>query len=165
MNNSIRQFKDEFIEKMGFLGTLFGFSKLLGQIYGTLFLSPNPLCLNDLMKELRVSKGSISTNIRELEKWGGCKKVWVKGEARKDYYEAVTDFKAFLNKRLMDAVKRRVHTVTEITDSGRILLAPPAIADSPEDKELASFYSKRINQINNIRKKIDFLITALSKLI
>ncbi len=165
MNTSLIQFKDQFIERMGFLGTLFGFSKLLGQIYGTLFLSPSPLCLNDLMKELRVSKGSISTNIRELEKWGGCKKVWVKGEARKDYYEAVTDFKAFLNKRLMDAVKRRVHTVTEITDSAKILLGSPSPKDSSEDKVLASFYNKRIDQINSIRKKIDFLITALSKLI
>ena len=165
MNTSLIQFKDQFIERMGFLGTLFGFSKLLGHIYGTLFLSPSPLCLNDLMKELRVSKGSISTNIRELEKWGGCKKVWVKGEARKDYYEAVTDFKAFLNKRLMDAVKRRVHTVSEITDSSKIFLNDSSSAFTPEEKELSSFYNKRIDQINNIRKKIDFLITALSKLI
>jgi DNA-binding transcriptional regulator GbsR (MarR family) len=152
---------DRFVEKMGFLGTLFGFSKLVGQIYAELYLSPSPLGLNDLMEKLHVSKGSISTNIRELEKWGGCKKVWVKGD-RRDYYEAETNFRAILNKRLLDALKRRNDTVEEMTrEAGKVLSESAASADAGE-KALREFYRSRIERIDGIRKKLGLVLKTVT---
>ncbi|MBN2144325.1 MAG: HTH domain-containing protein [Candidatus Aureabacteria bacterium] len=164
MNPKLLEIKDRFVEKLGFLGSLFGFNKLLGQIYGLLYLSPTPLSLDEITKQLQVSKGSISLNIRELEKWGGCKKVWVKGD-RKDYYEAETQFKNILNKRLMDALKRRVSTVGEIAADTSALYPESEQTQSlsPEEKKLLSFYKNRIESLDKIQSKLDFLLKTLMK--
>ncbi len=164
MNKKLIDARDNFIEKMGFLGTLFGFSKLVGQIYGLLYLSPRPLSLNDLMDALRVSKGSISTNIRELEKWGGCKKVWVKdGDSRKDFYEAETNFKNIVNKRLIDAIKRRISTVGQISEDTKNVLSDPKNGLNKEEKEILEFYNRRIDKIESVRKKLELMINTATK--
>ena len=163
MNEKLQITHDHFVEKMGFLGTLFGFNKLIGQIYGVLYLSPNPMSLNDLMGKLHVSKGSVSVNIRELEKWGGCKKVWVKGD-RRDYYEAETNFRNIINKRLMDAIKRRISVFDE---SSQILNQDRQWNKglNKEEKKMMAFYRKRIKRINKIRGRIDFIFKTVIKLV
>lgn len=162
MNKNLQNFRDNFIEKMGFLGSLFGFSKLLGQIYGVLYLSPNPVSLNELMEELKVSKGSVSTNIRELEKWGGCRKVWVKGD-RKDFYEAETNFKNIINKRLIDAVRRRLATAAEITDVSKNVMNDSEKKFTESEKKLFDFYQSRILRIDGIRKKAELALNTFTK--
>ena len=56
--------KSDFIMKMGELSSLFGFSHILGQIYGLLYLSPSPVSLDEIKDSLHVSKASVSLNIR-----------------------------------------------------------------------------------------------------
>ncbi len=162
MHPQLQKTHDQFVEKMGFLGTLFGFSKLLGQIYAALYLSPRALALEELMDALRVSKASISTNIRELEKWGGCKKVWVKGD-RKDYYEAETDFKKFLSKRLIDALRRRIGVVGEIALETQKEMGSPS-SFKKEEKELLAFFAQRIARIEKTKTKLEFLLNTALKL-
>ncbi|MEA1963668.1 MAG: hypothetical protein U9O41_00835, partial [Candidatus Aerophobetes bacterium] len=72
-----------FTEGIGRLTATVGVSRVIGQLYAVLFLSDKPLCLNDMVERLKISKGGASLNIRELEKLGVVKKVWVKGD-RKD---------------------------------------------------------------------------------
>ena len=40
------------VEGLGQLASYFGFSKVMGQLYGALLLSPQPLSLDDLMAQL-----------------------------------------------------------------------------------------------------------------
>ena len=164
MNADLQKTHDQFVEKMGFLGSLFGFSKLMGQIYGTLYLSSDPLSLNDIMDYLGVSKGSVSINIRELEKWGGCKKVWVKGD-RKDYYEAETNFRNIINKRLIDAMRRRMLALDDIYQ----LTGSESVAEktrmNAEEKALYKFYEGRLKKIGSFKKKIDILLKTITKLL
>ncbi len=44
-----------------------------------------------MVKRLKISKGDASLNIRELERLGIVKKIWIRGD-RKDFYEAELDF-------------------------------------------------------------------------
>ena len=164
MHSKLQKTRDQFVEKMGFLGTLFGFSKLLGQLYAVLYLSPKPAALEELMEALRVSKASVSTNIRELEKWGGCKKVWVKGD-RKDYYEAETDFRAIFNKRLVDALKRRVDMVGEIATEARREMKNASNDLKKEDQVLLTFFEERIRKIEKTKNKLEFFVNTALKLI
>ncbi|MDP3979997.1 MAG: hypothetical protein Q8Q33_01145 [Chlamydiota bacterium] len=159
MHQQLIETHDQFVEKMGFLSTLLGFSKIVGQIYGVLYLSPKALSLNELMDALRVSKGSVSVNIRILEKWGGCRKVWVKGD-RRDYYSAEIELKHIINKRLVDAIKRRVLAFDDITQS--LQDGKNALNTLTEgEKDLLSFYKERIKRINKIRGKIDLVFNTL----
>ena len=64
-----------FTEAGGQTTQLFGLGRILGQLYGLLYLSPRPLCLDEIVHELKVSKASVSTTVRQLERWTAVKKV------------------------------------------------------------------------------------------
>jgi DNA-binding transcriptional regulator GbsR (MarR family) len=86
-----KNFNQEFIRITGELGAGLGLNRSIGQIYGLLYMSDAPLSLDTITTTLKMSKGSVSLNIRELEKWEAVKKIWVNG-TRKDFYEANPDF-------------------------------------------------------------------------
>jgi DNA-binding transcriptional regulator GbsR (MarR family) len=91
MSNSLEEIREGIMEAMGRISSFWGFSKIMGQLYGLLYLSFKPLTLDEMAESLAVSKGNISINIRTLERWNMVKRIWVKGD-RKDYYEAEADF-------------------------------------------------------------------------
>ena len=84
---------DRFIESAGKISAnMLGMvNKVGGQIYALLFLSREPLSLDDISEILQVSKGNVSVNIRLLEEFKLVKKIWVKG-SRRDFYEANRDY-------------------------------------------------------------------------
>jgi len=98
-----------FIEAGGHTTQSFGLGRIVGQIYALLYLNPAPLCLDEIAAELGVSKASVSTIIRQLERWTAVKRVWVKGD-RRDYYEAETDFQAVLKHGLLAAMRKKLET-------------------------------------------------------
>ena len=95
-----------------------------GQIYALLFLSEEPLSLDEIGDRLGVSKSNVSINIRMLEDYGLVRKVWVKG-SRKDYYAAertypkkvITDFLEKIMGTLTDAITTIERTRAKVTEA------------------------------------------------
>jgi len=85
MHETLTAVNDSTVAGLGRLARFFGFSDVMGRLYGTLLLSPAPLSLDQLGDTLEISKGSVSMNMRDLERWGMAKEVWVRGERRKFY--------------------------------------------------------------------------------
>lgn len=81
---------DVFIEGWGRLGTTWGISKMMAEIYALLYVSPEPLTLEDMSDKLKTSRSNISMNVRGLLDLGVVQKIIVRGE-RKDYYLAESD--------------------------------------------------------------------------
>jgi DNA-binding transcriptional regulator GbsR (MarR family) len=81
---------DIFIEGWGRLGTSWGISKMMAEIYALLYVSPQPQNLEDMSHKLKTSRSNISTNVRQLIDLGVVNKVIVRGE-RRDYYAAEDD--------------------------------------------------------------------------
>jgi DNA-binding transcriptional regulator GbsR (MarR family) len=102
---------DIFIQGAGKISaTLLGMiNKVGGQIYALLFLSDEPLSLDDIANRLSVSKSNVSINIRMLEDYNLVRKVWVKG-SRKDYYSAEA---VYPQKVLRDFLEKIRGTLTE----------------------------------------------------
>ena len=98
-----------FVEAGGHTTQSFGLGRILGQIYAMLYLSPRPMCLDDIAAELDVSKASVSTTIRQLERWTAVKRVWVRGD-RRDFYEAETDFQSVLKHGLLATLRKKLDT-------------------------------------------------------
>lgn len=98
---------DSFVESVGNFGASMGISKVVAQLYALLYISPEPLSLDDMADLLKISKGSVCMNIRYLEQWEAVKKIWVKG-SRKDYYEANSDIPKIVAKRLKEGLNRRL---------------------------------------------------------
>jgi DNA-binding transcriptional regulator GbsR (MarR family) len=86
MTKTVEEIQNDVIHTIGEKAEKFGFSRIAGQLEGLLYVSPEPLSLDDMARKLEVSKASVSTNIRLLERWKIVKRVYHKG-ARKNFYE------------------------------------------------------------------------------
>jgi len=117
-NEDFERALDSFIEAAGKISAnMLGMvNKVGGQIYALVFLSREPLSLDDIAEILKISKSNISINIRDLEENKLVRKVWVKG-SRRDYYEACRDypkhfFKDFFD-RLRDGIDESIRIINK----------------------------------------------------
>lgn len=76
---------EDFIERIGVLTEKEGFPRIAGRILGLLVVEEEPSSLDDMVEKLHVSKGSISTDVRMLERLGIVERVGSPG-GRRDYY-------------------------------------------------------------------------------
>jgi len=82
--------KNKFISTWGALGSLWGINKAMAQIHALLLISPEPLSMEDIMEELKISRGNTSMNLRQLMDWGIVFKENKMGE-RKEYFTSEKD--------------------------------------------------------------------------
>ncbi len=105
MDSSPTAGMDVFIERWGRMGMYWGLGKASAEIQALLYLSSDPLSLEDMSEKLKTSRSNISLNVRSLQDLGVVRKVIVPGD-RKDYYAAETDL-GLVARRLAAKKKRR----------------------------------------------------------
>ncbi len=88
--DQLNQAKDEFVAQWGALGTQWGINRTMAQIHALLMTAPSPMCTDEVMESLTVSRGNAHTNLKELVNWGLVRMVVIKGD-RRDFYEAEKD--------------------------------------------------------------------------
>jgi len=59
----------QFIIHFGEMGTRWGMNRTVGQIYAVLFLSPEPMCADQIVDALGVSRSNVSMGLKELQAW------------------------------------------------------------------------------------------------
>ena len=157
MDKHLLQARDNIIESAGRTTQGFGLGRIIGQLYALLFFSPKPMSLDDMATELRVSKGSVSTNIRELEKWGAVKQVWVKG-SRKDFYLPEINFMRILQGGVIPFFRRKLESSLTATSESKQLIESDKQKLTRENSDLAEFYVQRLNLIEKAREKLALFI-------
>ena len=150
MDENLAKARDNFIEGIGHLASTLGLNRVLGQLYAMLFLSNEPLCLDDMAERLKISKGNASLNIRELEKLGVVRKVWVKG-SRKDFYEAELDLEKLIKNGIIAAAKRRMDMILETAVRTENLVKKVRRRNGKE-KRIANFYLNRLQRVKEIHR-------------
>jgi DNA-binding transcriptional regulator GbsR (MarR family) len=142
MKHSMDAATADFIERMGLVHETDGLPRIAGRIFGLLLISEGARSLDDLACELRVSKGSVSTNARLLEQRGILERLCRPGD-RRDYYRVPPDlFTQTMAQRL--ARWQRFH---EVIGAARATLPirSPEVLDRLEEYEAAyAFMSKVI---------------------
>ena len=146
MHESLTAVNNSTVAGIGRLARFFGFSEMMGRLYGTLLLSPQPLSLDDLTEMLQISKGSVSMNMRSLERWGMAKEVWMRGD-RKKYYEAEPELWKVIRNVLSGRERREVQLALQVLNNNVTRLRAAEDNLSPEEKELAEFYLERIDEL------------------
>ena len=157
MNKNLIQARDNIIESAGRTTQGFGLGRIIGQLYALLFFSPKPMSLDDMGGELKVSKGSVSTNIRELEKWGAVRQIWIKGD-RKDYYEAEVDFLRIIKDGILPFFRRKLDSSFVATSESKELIQINHKNIKPRDKELTHFYTERLDLIKKAQSRLSLLL-------
>src|SRR5579862_1600088 len=89
-NQALAAARDEFVSQWGAMGSAWGINRTMAQIHALLLVTPQPLSTDEIMADLKVSRGNAHGNLRELVSWGLIRGVVRKGE-RKEYFEAEKD--------------------------------------------------------------------------
>lgn len=107
--------KDKFISTWGSLGTLWGINKAMAQIQALLFISTKPLSMEDIMEDLKISRGNTSMNLRQLMDWGIVTKVLVSGE-RKEFFSTEKDVQELARIIAKERSRREIKPVIKVLD-------------------------------------------------
>ena len=153
MQNDIQKIQDDFIEFAGNLCASMNITRIIGQLYALLYMSEEPVSMDDMVKRLDVSKGNVSVNINILEGWGAVRKVWVKG-SRKNYYMADPDVWKIVKKRVEEALSSRLDRTVSAIDNINKGLEEVNSNISGEEKKKVRFYKKRMNNIDSMKNKL-----------
>src|ERR1043166_211472 len=89
-NNSgttLNEARDQFVSQWGVIGSAWGVNRTMAQIHALLITAPAALSTDDIMQELKISRGNAHSNLRALVGWGLVRSVVRKG-ARKGFFEA-----------------------------------------------------------------------------
>src|SRR6478672_2314991 len=141
--------KEKFIETWGTLGSQWGVNKSIAQIQALLLIAPDPLSTDDIMEELKISRGNVNMSIRQLLDWGIIYKKSVAGD-RKEYFIAEKDVWKWSLKignvrkqRELNPVLAMLKEISENTDR----------AKTEEEKEFA----KQIRELNVFTQQLGSL--------
>lgn len=105
--------KEKFITTWGALGTLWGINKAMAQIHALLWISPDPLSMEDIMEELHISRGNVSMNLRQLMDWGIVFKENKVGE-RKEYFVSEKDVQELARQIAKERSRREIQPVIKV---------------------------------------------------
>ena len=90
---------------------ILGLPPSVGSIYGVFFASSEPLCLDDVVERLGISKGSASQGLRQLREFGALRAV-THGNGRREYFGPNTELKklvgGFLRSQLLPQIEAGV---------------------------------------------------------
>lgn len=101
-----------FIRRWGEMAASWGIARTMAEIHALLYLSSNPLCTDDVMERLEVSRGSASVNLRQLVNWGLIHRTHRRGD-RKEYFEAETDVWQMFETIIRERRRREVQPIVE----------------------------------------------------
>ncbi|GMQ79412.1 MAG: ArsR family transcriptional regulator [Anaerolineae bacterium] len=148
MHENIEAVQESTVAGLGRLAGFFGFSEVMGRLYGTLLLSPEALSLDDLAEDLQISKGSVSMNMRSLERWGMAKEVWMRGE-RKKYYMAESQLWTVIRNVLSGRELREVQLALEVLEESVDKLRAVEDELPADESDLAKYTLRRIADLRS----------------
>ncbi len=86
----LNQAREDFVSQWGAIGSAWGINRTMAQIHALLMTSTRPMSTDEIMDDLKISRGNANTNLRDLAGWGLIRSVLRKGE-RKEFFEAEKD--------------------------------------------------------------------------
>ena len=146
-----------FVDQVGEIAGSLGVNRSVGQLYAALYMSPEPMSLDDMAEACEMSKGNVSLNIRELERWGAVRRVWVRGD-RKDYYEAERDVPQIVIRRLKEGLGRRLSTLEAALDD-----ASEHVKQMKSDAKSKAFYKERLAEIRKLNRSMRRVLNTLDR--
>ena len=103
----------KFVSTWGSLGSLWGINKAMAQIQALLFISTKPLSMEDIMADLKISRGNTSMNLRQLMDWGIVTKEIIPGE-RKEYFTTEKDVQELARTIAKERSRREIQPVIKV---------------------------------------------------
>ncbi|MCF7848011.1 MAG: hypothetical protein K9M45_04110 [Kiritimatiellales bacterium] len=148
----------EVIELFVRMADVLSLPRSVGEIYGLLFISPEPLCLDDCRLKLNISKGSTSQGLRILRSFGAIRTVYIPGD-RKDYFVAETQLRKMASGFANEQIQPHVRNGKE-----RLIQIKKLLNEQSPD-EGREILQERIQTLENWQKRTNQMLPLVLKLI
>lgn len=150
MKPALSELEKEIIDIFVRVAGALSLPRSVGELYGVLFISPEPMCMDDLMRKLKISKGSTSQGLKILRSFGAVQTVYVAGD-RRDFFTAEAGLRTivsgFVNEQIrphLENGKARMARIEQLMD-----------AEEPGRKE---FIAERIERLQGWQKRASALL-------
>ena len=152
---TLQEARDEFVTQWGTIGTAWGINRTMAQVHALLITAPTALSTDEIMAELKISRGNAHSNLRDLASWGLIRSVVRKGE-RKEFFEAEKSvwkmFCIILRERRRRELRPAMEVLRECADRTRGMKSADAIA-----------FNRQIKSLSDFLDSADGVITKLSR--
>ena len=146
--------QDRFVAAWGQMGSVWGISRTMAEVHALLYITDEPMCTDDVMDRLQISRGNASMSLRALVDWGLVVRSHKRGD-RKEYFRAEQDVwtmaRAIVRERLKREVDPLLASLYEIRD-----MVPRATKEGRKTASLPASESAESHQ-----KRLDDLVELL----
>jgi HTH-type transcriptional regulator, glycine betaine synthesis regulator len=126
VEQQLRTAQDTFIRRWGEMGQTWGISRTMAEIHALLYITGQPLCTDDVMERLNISRGNASMTIRALCDWGIVRRAHHRGERRQyfqsldDVWEVFSIIAAERKRRELDPVLQAIKQCNQMLDDAAL---------------------------------------------
>lgn len=145
MSASLTDLEKEVVDVFVRIAGVLNLPRSIGEIYGLLFISPEPLCMDDCMRKLNISKGSTSQGLKILRSFGAVKTVYVPGD-RRDFFTAEAELRKIVSGFVNEQIRPHLDNGKERVARIRLLLA-----EQPSERK--EFFAERIKRLEGWQKR------------
>jgi DNA-binding transcriptional regulator GbsR (MarR family) len=147
-----KEAKQNYIQAWGALGSSWGINKAMAVIHALLMISIKPLSTEDIMEELKISRGNVNINVRALINWGLVEKKIIAGE-RKEFFVAEKDVMAIARQVTKERQKREIEPMLKVLKE---------IEKMTETHEEAQEFRKVTSEIHRFSSKVNGLLSKFT---
>lgn len=135
--------QDLFISRWGEMGQTWGINRTMAEIHALLYIAAQPLCTDDVMERLNISRGNASTSLRSLCDWGIIHRHHKRGE-RREYFESLSDVWEIFGLIAAERKRREMDPVLATIRQCRKMLEEPSLGKAA-----------RLDSVAATRKRLD----------
>lgn len=161
-HQAIEDAKALFVRRWGEMGGYWGINRTMAEIHALLFVSTEPICTDDVMERLQVSRGNASVNLRSLVDWGLIDRIHLRGD-RKEYFTCRTDVWQMFETIIRQRRRREVEPIIEtIIRCREMISAGPQDEDDTMAAEKEA-YQRRLDDMHGFLNAAGTMVDLLLK--
>ena len=126
--------QDLFIRRWGEMGQTWGINRTMAEIHALLYITAQPLCTDDVMERLNISRGNASMSLRALCDWGIVRRLHKRGE-RREYFESLGDVWEMFSLIAAERKRREMDPVLETIRQCQQMLNEAALGKAAAKRE------------------------------
>jgi DNA-binding transcriptional regulator GbsR (MarR family) len=139
----LRNAQDTFIRRWGEMGATWGINRTMAEIHALLYIVGRPLCTDDVMERLHISRGNASMSLRALCDWGIIRRLHKRGE-RREYFESLTDVWEMFSIIAAERKRREMDPVLETIKQCQRMLDETSLGKSAAKREDVQLTRQRL---------------------
>lgn len=149
----MQEARQEFIQLWGNFGSQWGINKTMAQVHALLLTSDEPLCTDDVMEALLISRGGANMNLRELTVWNLVYKTSKPGD-RREFFIAEKDIWEVAKRITRERKRREIEPL-------RMHLS--RLKDIDPNEEGRQEFIDSINKIDRLLDRVDLFSDTLMR--